>query len=68
MNWSLLILPLIPLVFLAGITLTLLIGEEAPRRLFESERVQVLVWALLMIIGVGAVTLVCAAMTDWAIA
>lgn len=67
MNWSLLILPLIPLVFLAGITLTLLIGDEVPLRFFESERVQVLVWALLLAIGVGAVSLGCAALTEWAL-
>lgn len=67
MNWSLLILPLIPLVFLAGIALILVASDDIPHRFFESERVRMLVWALLLAIGVGAVSLGCAALTNWAI-
>lgn len=68
MNWSLLILPLIPLVFLAGIAIVLVVSDDVPHRFFESQRVRMLVWALLVAIGVGAVALGCAAMTEWAIA
>lgn len=67
MNWSLLILPLIPLVFLAGIAIVIVAGDDIPRRFFESQRVRMLVWALLLAIGIGAVALGCAAMTDWAL-
>ena len=67
MNWSLLILPLIPLVFLAGIALVLVASDDIPHRFFESQRVRMLVWSLLLAIGVGAVALVCAALTNWAI-
>lgn len=67
MNWSLLILPLIPLVFLAGIALALVIGDDVPHRFFESQRVRMLVWSLLLAIGIGAVSLGCAALTEWAI-
>ena len=67
MNWSLLILPLIPLVFLAGIALVLVASDDIPHRFFESERVRMLVWSLLLSIGVGAVALGCAALTNWAL-
>lgn len=67
MNWSLLILPLIPLVFLAGIALVLVVSDDVPHRFFESQRVRTLVWSLLLAIGIGAVALVCAALTNWAL-